>query len=143
MAPTLFKLRPLPGNGTGLLDQAAFHVHISKQELSNLGLDKGGVIRLSTSRGFVGLALASLDYQTGTGNRPLAKVTDALREKYQLDLKDQVEIQRIDEPKCQLTSITVSFQSSLETPSKFPSDVLELSTRAALGMFTLLYCHFL
>jgi AAA family ATPase len=64
------------------------------KELKSLGLSTGDLMRLSTTDGPKGLAIAWLANQTNPGNKPIAKVTDLLREVYGLTLNDRVFIEK-------------------------------------------------
>jgi AAA family ATPase len=134
-AASPFTLRPLerPSGGSSL-DQAAFRVHLSPKELKNLGLSAGDRIRLSTAKGFHGFALAWLAQQTNPGNKPIAKVSDLLREKYALALTDAVFIDKVQEAPRFATSVHLAFPPSSEALERYATDhELEYFARFPLG----------
>ncbi|KAL5418065.1 hypothetical protein PMIN06_006035 [Paraphaeosphaeria minitans] len=123
-----FTLRPLERSSGGSLDQTAFRVHLSAKELKNLGLTAGDRIRLSTAKGAHGFALAWLAQQTNPGNKPIAKVSDLLREKYELALTDAVFIDKVQEAPRFATSVEVAFPPSSEALKRY-------ATNEELGYF--------
>ena len=134
---TAFALRPLernpPSTPTNALE-GAFRVHVSQKEQKNLGLINGDLVRLKTSAGFKGYAIAWLAAQTNPGNKPIAKVTDLLREQHGLSLNDPVFIEKASDSWKPLKSIEVSFSESLEQVAKFAStEELLYWVRYALG----------
>ncbi|OAG23795.1 AAA-domain-containing protein [Alternaria alternata] len=126
MSPaTSYTLRPLernppsiPGNA---LEGGAFRVHLSQKELKALGLVNGDCIRLSTAAGFKGHGVAWLASQTNPGNKPIAKVTDLLREQYNLSLNDPVFIEKVDFWK-PLKSIEIDLADAQNQIAKFSSN---------------------
>ncbi|EMD85439.1 hypothetical protein COCC4DRAFT_45287 [Bipolaris maydis ATCC 48331] len=119
-----YTLRPLernpPSIPTNALEGGAFRVHLSAKELKALGLSNGDCVRLSTAAGFRGYAVAWLASQTNAGNKPIAKVTDLLREHYDLALNDPVFIEKADSWK-PLKSIEISISDSPTQTAKFAS----------------------
>jgi AAA family ATPase len=125
MSPaTAYTLRPLERNPPSIpsnaLEGGAFRVHLSQKELKGLGLTNGDCVRLSTATGFKGHGVAWLAAQTNPGNKPIAKVSDLLREHYELSLNDSVFIEKTDSWK-PLKSIGVSLPDSPEQIAKFSS----------------------
>ncbi|CAN9101426.1 unnamed protein product [Alternaria sp. RS040] len=126
MSPaTSYTLRPLernppsiPGNA---LEGGAFRVHLSQKELKALGLVNGDCIRLSTAAGFKGHGVAWLASQTNPGNKPIAKVTDLLREQYNLSLNDPVFIEKVDSWK-PLKSIEIDLADAQNQIARFSSN---------------------
>lgn len=134
-ALTPFTLRPLERtSGSSSLDQTTFRVHLSAKELKNLGLVAGDRVRLSTPRGFHGFALAWLAQQTNPGNKPIVKVSDVLREKYDLILTDAVFIEKFTEAPRPVVSVEVTFSRTSEALGKYSSNEKLVScTESALG----------
>ncbi|KAL1610307.1 AAA+-type ATPase [Paraconiothyrium brasiliense] len=130
-----FTLRPLERtSGSSNLDQSTFRVHLSAKELKNLGLAAGDRIRLSTAKGFHGFALAWLAQQTNPGNKPIAKVSDLLREKYELALTDAIFIEKVQQPPSFATSVEVKFSQFPDALKKYAtSDELNFWTKVALA----------
>lgn len=134
-----YTLRPLernpPSIPTNALEGGAFRVHLSAKELKALGLSNGDCVRLSTAAGFRGYAVAWLASQTNAGNKPIAKVTDLLREHYDLALNDPVFIEKADSWK-PLKSIEISISDSPTQTAKFASgEQLLYWLRHALGKY--------
>ena len=127
---TPFTLRPLErAAASTTLDQTSFRVH-----LRNLGLVAGDRIRLTTLRGFHGYAVAWLAQQTNPGNKPVVKVSDLLREKFDLVLTDAIFIEKVADPPKPLVSVQVSFSQISDALSKYAdNDELMLFTKSALG----------
>lgn len=134
-AATSFTLRPLERvSGSSSLDQTAFRVHLSAKELKNLGLVAGDRIRLSTAKGPHGFALAWLAQQTNPGNKPIAKVSDLLREKYGLALTDAVFIEKATEAPGFASSVEVAFSQTSDALKRYATmDELKDWTKYALG----------
>jgi AAA family ATPase len=138
MSPaTSYTLRPLERNPPSIpsnaLEGGAFRVHLSQKELKNLGLSNGQFVRLSTATGFKGYGAAWLATQTNPGNKPIAKVSDLLREHYELSLNDPVFIEKAESP-MPLKSLEISLSDSLEQTAKFTSTEEVLSwLRYGLG----------
>lgn len=143
---TAFALRPLERNSlsaSGNALEGAFRVYLSQREQKTLGLVNGDLVRLKTSAGFKGYAVAWLASQTNPGNKPIAKVTDLLREQYGLSLNDPVFVDKATDAWKPLKSIDISFPESVD--QKFASnDELLYWVRHALGrvsqMFRLASC---
>lgn len=143
---TAFALRPLernPLSASGNALEGAFRVYLSQREQKTLGLVNGDLVRLKTSAGFKGYAVAWLASQTNPGNKPIAKVTDLLREQYGLSLNDPVFVDKATDAWKPLKSIDISFPESVD--QKFASnDELLYWVRHALGrvsqMFRLASC---
>ncbi|KAF2654491.1 AAA-domain-containing protein [Lophiostoma macrostomum CBS 122681] len=133
-AATAFTLRPLERNTPANALEGAFRVHLSIKELKNLGLYAGDLLRLSTSEGPKGLAVAWLANQTNPGNKPIAKVTDLLRELYDLSLNDRVFIEKATLDAKPFDHVEVSFQDSKEsTDSHVSTEELTHRIRSSLG----------
>jgi AAA family ATPase len=134
-AGTAFALRPLernPLSASGNALEGAFRVYLSQREQKTLGLVNGDLVRLRTSSGFRGYAVAWLASQTNPGNKPIAKVTDLLREQYGLSLNDPVFVDKAADAWKPLKSIEVSFPESVE--QRFASnEELQYWVRHALG----------
>lgn len=119
-----FALRPLERNPPSAPSNAlegSFRVHFSQKEQKHLGLTNGDLIRLSTSAGFKGYGVAWTASQTNPGNKPIAKVTDLLREHYELALNDPVFVEKVTDPWKPLKSVEVTFLDSSEQVAKFVS----------------------
>lgn len=122
---TAFALRPLERNPPSTPSNAlegSFRVHLSQKEQKNLGLANGDLIRLSTSAGFKGYGVAWTASQTNPGNKPIAKVTDLLREHYVLSLNDPVFIEKVTDSWKPLKSVEVTFLDSSDQATKFVSN---------------------
>jgi AAA family ATPase len=134
-APTAFALRPLernPLNAAGNVLEGAFRVYLSQRDQKSLSLANGDLVRLGTSTGFKGYAVAWLASQTNPGNKPIAKVTDLLREQYGLSLNDPVFVDKAIYSWKPLKSIEVSVPEAAE--QKFTSvEELLYWVRHALG----------
>ncbi|KAF2027394.1 AAA-domain-containing protein [Setomelanomma holmii] len=118
MSPgTAFALRPLERNpltAAGNALEGAFRVYLSQREQKNLGLANGDLVRLKTSTGFKGYAVAWLASQTNTATKPIAKVTDLLREQYDLSLNDQVFVDKATDSWKPLKSVEIGVAESVE-----------------------------
>lgn len=124
MSTGTFVLRPLernPPSTPGDALEGAFRVHLSQKELKNLGLTNGDLVRVSTATEFKGYAIAWLASQTNPGNKPIAKVTDLLRDHYDLALTDSVSLEKATDSMKPLKSIEVSFLQSADQLSIFSS----------------------
>lgn len=131
---TAFSLRPLERIPPGTLLEGAFRVHLALKDLKALKLSNGDLVRLSTPDGPKGIAIAWLASQTNPGNKPIAKVTDLLRDKYGLSLNDRVFVEKADEEWKPLASVELSFSQPLESLSGYAStEELMFWTRCALG----------
>lgn len=118
-----FALRPLERSSSNDgFDQGAFRVHISTKELKNLGLASGDVIRINTSKGFRGYAIAWPAQQTNPGNKPIAKATDILREKYDLTLTDTIFIERAEDDRTPIEFIQIVCSQSPQALSHYASE---------------------
>jgi AAA family ATPase len=140
---TMFTLRPLERT-TNHLDQSAFRVHLGIKELKNLGLTAGDLVKIHSTKGFHGYAIAWLAQQTNPGNKPIAKIADVLREKYALNLTDMVSFEKANEPSVPLQAITIRFPPDCEVLKKCDSTE-ELQFCVARSLCRLLlscYCHF-
>ncbi|KAH5426614.1 hypothetical protein HBI47_118410 [Parastagonospora nodorum] len=110
-AGTPFALRPLernPLSASGNALEGAFRIYLSQREQKTLGLTNGDLVRLRTSTGFKGYAVAWLASQTNPGNKAIAKVTDLLREQYGLTLDDPVFVDKASDSWKPLKSIEIS-----------------------------------
>ena len=105
----------------------------SQKEQKNLGLTNGDLIRLSTAAGFRGYAAAWLAAQTNPGNKPIAKVTDLLREHYDLALNDPVFIEKVTGSLQPLKSVEVSLLGPDSAPRFASNEELLHWIRSALG----------
>lgn len=134
-ATTAFALRPLernPLSAAGNALEGAFRVYLSQREQKTLGLTNGDLVRLKTSAAFKGYAVAWLASQTNPGTKPIAKVTDLLREQYGLSLNDPVFVDKASDSWKPLKSIEVSVPESAE--QRFASnEELLYWVRHALG----------
>jgi AAA family ATPase len=134
-AGTAFALRPLernPLSASGNALEGAFRVYLSQREQKTLGLTNGDLVRLKTSAGFKGYAVAWLASQTNPGNKAIAKVTDLLREQYGLTLDDPVFVDKASDSWKPLKSIEISVPESAQ--QKFTSnEELLYWVRHALG----------
>jgi AAA family ATPase len=134
-AETPFALRPLernPLSASGNALEGAFRIYLSQREQKSLALTNGDLVRLRTASGFKGYAVAWLASQTNPGNKPIAKVTDLLREQYSLSLNDPVFVDKAFESWKPLKTMEVSVPESAE--QKFASnEELLYWVRHALG----------
>ncbi|KAH8732152.1 P-loop containing nucleoside triphosphate hydrolase protein [Phaeosphaeriaceae sp. PMI808] len=131
---TAFALRPLernPLSAAGNALEGAFRVYLSQREQKTLALTNGDLVRLRTSAGFKGYAVVWLASQTNPGNKPIAKVTDLLREQYGLSLNDLIFVDKANDSWKPLKSIEVSFPDSAE-PKFASQDELLYWVRHAL-----------
>lgn len=124
-----FTLRPLERNPPSTPSNAlegAFRVHLSQKEIKNLGLINGDHVRLKTSAGFKGYGVAWTATQTNPGNKPIAKVTDLLRERYGLSLNDPTQIEKVDDSLKPLKSVEVRLPDSTDSVASqlSPEEVL-------------------
>lgn len=132
-AAALFTLRPLERT-TSQLDQSAFRVHLGVKELKNLSLTAGDAIKIRSSKGFHGYAIAWPAQQTNPGNKPIAKIADLLREKYALNLTDAVYLEKANEPSTPLQAITIRFAQGSDILKRSDSiEELEYCVGKALG----------
>ncbi|KAF2828762.1 AAA-domain-containing protein [Ophiobolus disseminans] len=117
---TAFALRPLernPLSASGNALEGAFRVYLTQREQKSLGLANGDLARLKTSAGFKGYAIAWLASSPNPGNKPIAKVTDLLREQYGLSLNDPTFVEKATDAWKAMKSIEVSCSDH-----KFASD---------------------
>ncbi|CAO2658264.1 Nn.00g059870.m01.CDS01 [Neocucurbitaria sp. VM-36] len=122
---TAFALRPLERNPPSTPSNAlegAFRVHLSQKEQKHLGLTNGDLIRLTTLTGFRGYGVAWTASQTNPGNKPIAKVTDLLREHYELSLNDPIFIEKVADLGKPLKSVEVRLLESSDQANKFSSN---------------------
>lgn len=119
-----FTLRPLernPPSTPGNALEAAFRVHLSQKELRNHRLTNGDLIRLKTVAGFKGYGIAWTAAGTNPANKPIAKVTDLLKEQCGLSLNDPVWIEKASDSWKPLTSVRIAYPEDLEQDAKFAS----------------------
>lgn len=119
-----FTLRPLernPPSTPGNALEAAFRVHLSAKELRNHRLNNGDLIRLKTVAGFKGYGIAWTAAGTNPANKPIAKVTDLLKEQCSLSLNDPVFIEKASDAWKPLTSVQISYPEDIEESAKFSS----------------------
>lgn len=105
---TAYSLRPLERNTPHTALEGGFRVHLAPKELKSLGVLNGEPIRLSTSAGPKGFAVAWNATPTNAGNKPIAKVTDLLRETYGLSLEERVFITKTSDSWRPIESIKIS-----------------------------------
>jgi AAA family ATPase len=133
-AATPFTLRPLERNPPGTLLEGAFRVHITIKELKALKVSQGDLVRLSTSEGPRGVAVAWFASQTNPGNKPIAKVTDLLRGKYELSLNDRIFIEKAEEGWRPIIAINIALPETPEALTGYSStEDLLFWCRTALG----------
>jgi AAA family ATPase len=135
---TIFTLRPMERT-VNHLDQSAFRVQLGIKELKNLGLTAGDLVKIHSSKGFHGYAIAWLAQQTNPGNKPIAKISDVLREKYEMNLTDGVSFEKANEPSTPLQAITIRFSQDCEVLKKCNS-AEELQFCVAKSLCRLLPC---
>lgn len=119
-----FTLRPLernPPSTPGNALEGAFRVHLSQKELRNHRLTNGDLIRLKTAAGFKGYGIAWTAAGTNPANKPIAKVTDLLKEQCDLSLNDAVWIEKASDSWKPLTSVHIAYPESLEKDARFAS----------------------
>lgn len=119
-----FTLRPLernPPSTPGNALEAAFRVHLSPKELRNHRLTNGDLIRLKTLAGFKGYGIAWTAAGTNPANKPIAKVTDLLKEQCGLSLNDPVFVEKATDSWKPLASVSISYPEDIEPSSKFSS----------------------
>ncbi|KAF2712311.1 AAA-domain-containing protein [Pleomassaria siparia CBS 279.74] len=104
---TAYSLRPLERNTPFNALEGGFRVHLSPKELKNIGVSNGGPIRISSNTGPKGFAVAWNAAPTNAGNKPIAKVTDLLRDKYGLHLEDRVFIENAMDAMKPINSVAV------------------------------------
>ncbi|KAF2644763.1 AAA-domain-containing protein [Massarina eburnea CBS 473.64] len=128
---TAFALRPLERTPANQTLNEGFRVHISTKELRNLSLASGDLIRLSTANGFLGFAVAWPANQTNPANKPIAKISDLLRDEYRLTLSDNIFIEKATDAWKPVESIHISCPdasskySSMEKLTHWVSNALE------------------
>lgn len=119
-----FTLRPLernPPSTPGNALEAAFRVHLSPKELRNHRLTNGDLIRLNTLAGFKGYGIAWTAAGTNPANKPIAKVTDLLKEQCGLSLNDPVFVEKATDSWKPLASVRISYPDDIEPSAKFSS----------------------
>jgi AAA family ATPase len=77
------------------------------------------LVRLKTSAGYKGYAIAWLASSPNPGNKAIAKVTDLLREQYGLSLNDPIFVEQAPDAWKSLKSIELSLSEMTE--NKFTS----------------------
>ncbi|KAF3007427.1 AAA+-type ATPase [Curvularia kusanoi] len=120
-----FTLRPLernPPSTPGNALEGAFRVHLSPRELRDHRLTPGDLIRLKTLAGFKGYGIAwTAAGTTNPAKKPIAKVTDLLKEQCNLSLNDPVFIEKASDSWKPLTSVRIAYQEDVGSDAKFPS----------------------
>ncbi|KAJ8110592.1 hypothetical protein OPT61_g6607 [Boeremia exigua] len=119
-----FTLRPLernPPSTPGNALEGAFRVHLSPKELRNHRLANGDLIRLKTLAGFKGYGIAWTAAGTNPANKPIAKVTDLLKEQCGLSLNDPVFVEKASDAWKPLASVRVSYPEGIDQSAKFAS----------------------
>jgi AAA family ATPase len=117
-----FTLRPLernPPSTPGNALEGAFRVHLALKELREHKLTNGDLIRLKTATGFKGYGIAWTAAGTNPAKKPIAKVTDLLREEYGLSLNDPTWIERASDSWKPLASIQIDEKEFEEAAGKF------------------------
>jgi AAA family ATPase len=132
-----FTLRPLernPPSTPGNALEGAFRVHVSQKELRNHRLANGDLIRLKTLAGFKGYGIAWTATGTNPPNKPIAKVTDLLKEQCNLSLNDPTWIEKASDAWKPLTTVQVAYPDDLDPEQKLAStEDLLYWARYALG----------
>ncbi|CAI6340630.1 unnamed protein product [Periconia digitata] len=117
-----FALRPLERTVANQSLREGFRVHLSDKEFRNLRLAHGDLIRVSSLRGFCGYAVAWSFKPTNAASKPLAKVSDLLRDTFgQLALTDSIFIEKAPEAWKPLDSITVRCADLSDALKKYDS----------------------
>ncbi|KAF2019665.1 cell division cycle protein 48 [Aaosphaeria arxii CBS 175.79] len=117
-----FTLRPTERSPPGNLLEGSFRVQIAPKEFKSFGFSNGEIIRLSSvASGARGFAAAWLGSQTNAGNKPIAKVSDLLREKYGLSLHEPTVIERATEPLKPIEFIEVSYPENATAVGSYES----------------------
>lgn len=119
-----FTLRPLernPPSTPGNALEGAFRVHLSAKELRNHRLANGDLIRLKTLAGYKGYGIAWTAAGTNPATKPIAKVTDLLKEHCGLSLNDPVFVEKASDAWKPLTSVQISYPRDIEPHAKFQS----------------------
>jgi AAA family ATPase len=119
-----FTLRPLernPPSTPGNALEGAFRVHLSPKELRDHRLTPGDLIRLKTLAGFKGYGIAWTAAGTNPAKKPIAKVTDLLKEQCSLSLNDPVFIEKASDSWEPLTSVRIAYPEDIESTAKFTS----------------------
>ncbi|KAF2115670.1 P-loop containing nucleoside triphosphate hydrolase protein [Lophiotrema nucula] len=111
-----------------------YRIYMVKRELESLGLSNGDLISLSLSGVTKGFGIAWTVVQQNVAKNRIAKVSDQLRDRYGLSLKEQYSIEKANDEWTPIESINVSFVGSSSTRS---SDLLEW-TRVALGILDMI-----
>lgn len=118
-----FTLRPLernPPSTPGNALEGAFRVHLALKELREHKLTNGDLIRLKTATGFKGYGIAWTAAGTNPAKKPIAKVTDLLREEYGLSLNDPTWIEKASDSWKPLASLQIDEKEFNEAAEKFP-----------------------
>jgi len=132
-AATAYALRPLERSTPHTALEGGFRVHLYPKELKSLHVVSGELIRLSTSTGQKGFAVAWSALPPHTGNKPIAKVTDLLRETYGLSLEDRVFIEKADNSLEPIDAVEISFTSPSDLGLYDSTEELLFWARHALG----------
>ncbi|KAF1933035.1 cell division cycle protein 48 [Didymella exigua CBS 183.55] len=117
-----FTLRPLernPPSTPGDALEGAFRVHLAPRELREHRLANGDLIRLKTAAAFKGYGIAWTAAGTNPAKKPIAKVTDLLREEYGLALNDPTWIEKASDAWKPLASVHIAYQESVDEGAKF------------------------
>ncbi|KAJ4382050.1 AAA+-type ATPase [Didymella sp. IMI 355093] len=117
-----FTLRPLernPPSTPGNALEGAFRVHLAAKELRDHRLTNGDLIRLKTATSFKGYGIAWTAAGTNPAKKPIAKVTDLLREEYGLSLNDPTWIEKATDSWKPLASVQIAYQESVEKDARF------------------------
>lgn len=117
-----FALRPLernPPSTPGNALEGAFRVHLAPKELRDHRLTNGDLIRLKTATEFKGYGVAWTAAGTNPAKKPIAKVTDLLRDEYGLSLNDPTWIEKASDSWKPLASVHIAYQDSVEKDARF------------------------
>lgn len=130
-----FTPRPLERNLPGTSLEGAFRVHLPNTEFRQARFSNGDLVRVSTlSGGPKGVAIAWLTTdKTIAKGKPIVRVTDLLREKFDISLNDKIFVEKTDEEWKPITSIELSFADSMENGGFDSTEELMFWTRSALG----------
>ncbi|KAF1953516.1 AAA-domain-containing protein [Byssothecium circinans] len=118
---TAFALRPLERSSASTLKEG-FRIHLADKELRSQQLAGGDLVRISSANGHHGFAVAwPGDRQTNTGNKPIAKISPWLQERYGLKLSERYFIEKAIDAWKPIEHVSVSTAQAAEALSKYSS----------------------
>jgi hypothetical protein len=135
---TTFSLRPLgKGEWKGTLE-GAFRLHLNLKDMAALELQPGDFCYISKTDGVPGLAITWPSPDPKLSQR-IIRVSDTLRDLYQLSLDDRVEIRKSDDTRVPASIVHVSAVDQVPLSEGFKHiEALSFAINLALGKASIL-----